>query len=302
MTVLDVSSYDLDTFDPQCFAANGVTGIIPGVYSPTNAPNRMAAAAQGCRDAGIEILGFYGFVYFGSPYGKTRDTRWAIDLAQRFGVDRVWLDAETDGIANGFTDGRLPTPAQRVAELAECVALVEAAGLKPGIYTGGWWWPSNTGNSHAFMDLPLWHSAYADEEGGYSEVRTVDYGGWRDVAIHQWTSTRRLCGRVRDHNHYWLQELDEVTQRDFETLMLAVFSGAEDRYPHDHPNPALRGMTLPREERIPIARDRMERKAAGESGSVSDRAESAIVITGTASLVNGDDVPEHTHEIGKVVT
>jgi hypothetical protein len=209
LSVLDLSSYDIPTLNATCFKENGVTDVILGVYSPVGAPEQMGHVANLCRNAGLNIKGFYGFVYFGSAYGQLRDIIWAIQLAKRFGVDEVWIDAEIDGAAVGFTDVGPVTPLRRVNELLEAVALVEEAGLKPGIYTGGWWWPSQTNNSARFSHLPLWHAAYADNLGTYSEVRTVNYGGWTNVAIHQWTSTRRICNRERDHNTIWTIEEDE---------------------------------------------------------------------------------------------
>ncbi len=89
MVVLDLSHFDIETFDPVCFKANGVTGVILGVYSPTDRPNRMRQVAQACRNAGLTIHGFYGFIYFGDAFGETRDTTWAIQLAKEFGVARV---------------------------------------------------------------------------------------------------------------------------------------------------------------------------------------------------------------------
>ncbi len=284
MTVLDLSGYDLPTLDAPCMNANGVTGAILGVFSENNPPGPMGDAAQSLRDAGIDILGFYGLIYFGSPYGVTRDTKWAIQLAKRFGVERVWLDCEIDGKAIGFNDAVTPTPASRVKEIRECVKLVEDAGLKCGIYSGSWWWPGNTGNTTEFSRLPLWHAGYLNDG---SAIKTVNYGGWTDVSIHQYTSSLNVCGRNRDANYVFMEE-DEVTREEYETLMLAVFSGAEEA-------------TLPREERLKNAIYRADQRAQGLASSVADQSASAITIVqehvlNHAAGVTGP-IPPHQHEI-----
>jgi hypothetical protein len=224
MTVLDLSNYDVPTFNTTCFKDNGVTGVILGAG--------LRDQAIACRDAGITIHGFYGFVYFGDAFGEARDTALAIKDAQEFGVRRVWLDCETDANKNGWNEAPTPTPEQRVAAIRTQVAAIEAAGLEAGIYTGGWWWPSGTDKSTEFARLPLWHSQYADEAGTYSEVRDVSYGGWTTVAIHQWTSTREVCGRNRDHNTIWEDELDsnQLAMLDHgEKAWKAMFAG-DDAY------------------------------------------------------------------------
>ncbi len=225
MTVLDLSGYDLPTLDAPCMNANGVTGAILGVFSENNPPGPMGDAAQSLRDAGIDILGFYGLIYFGSPYGVTRDTKWAIQLAKRFGVERVWLDCEIDGKAIGFTDAVTPTPASRVNEIRECVKLVEDAGLKCGIYSGSWWWPGNTGNTTEFSRLPLWHAGYLNDG---SAIKTVNYGGWTDVSIHQYTSSLNVCGRNRDANYVFMEE-DDMTpaEREEHNALVAIMGGRD---------------------------------------------------------------------------
>lgn len=207
MTVLDLSNNDLSTLDPECFRENGVTGVICGVFSRTDAPNQMRVAAQRCRDAGLTIHGFYGLIYFGSPFGEMRDVRWAIQLALEFGVQRVWLDCETDGLENGFTDAHVPSQGERVAAIRRAVAMVREAGLSPGIYSGSWWWPHGTGDSTEFSDLPLWNSYYDQDP----DIDGLPYGGWTTAAVEQYSSTIFLCGRARDHNHIYESE-DDMTQ------------------------------------------------------------------------------------------
>lgn len=204
MRVLDLSQYDLPTYDPACLKANGVTAAIFGVFHPSG-PKVMRQAAQRALDAGIAVPAFYGLPYFGSPSGEARDISWAIENCLILGVPRVWIDCEIDAKEIGFTDDQGATPARRVRVIREMVAAIEAAGLSAGIYTGAWWWPGQTGNSTEFAHLPLWHAAYPVDG---SAIRTVSYGGWSEVAIHQYTSSFNVCGRNRDANYVFEEEND----------------------------------------------------------------------------------------------
>lgn len=196
MTVLDVSNYDAETFDVACLKANGVTGIILGCQRESIAHEMAAKAVAG----GLPILGTYAFLYFGID--TTGQTQAAIDVATAYGVPRVWLDCESTE-ANDAASG----PPQRVRELRACVALVNGADLKAGIYTGKWWWPGNMATDE-FAYLPLWHAEYP---GDGHPIPVVDYGGWTGVAMHQYTSTLALCGRDRDANHVFEEEDMEDT-------------------------------------------------------------------------------------------
>lgn len=199
MTVLDLSNYDADTFDPDCMIAAGITGIVLGCQRKAVAQT-MAAKA---RAAGLPILGTYAFLYFGiDTIGQTKA---ATEVALEFSIPRVWLDCESTG-ENDNADG----PAQRCMELRACIALVNGAGLSAGIYTGAWWWPSNMATEE-FAYLPLWHAAYGAGGGPANPVMNVDYGGWDAVAMHQYTSTLPVCGRNRDANYVFVEESLEDT-------------------------------------------------------------------------------------------
>ena len=83
---------------------------------------------------------------------------------------------------------------------------------------------------------------------------------------------------------------DTVSQKDFDDLVLACFSGSEDR--------DANGKTLSKEERLPIAYDRMRNRADGGFGSIADRAESAYVIAQQGGA--GGGIAPHTHVPGGV--
>lgn len=204
MICLDVSNYDHPTFDAACLRAAGVDRLIVGCQRPALAADMVAKA----QTAGIEVIGTYAFLYFGIDFLGQTDA--AIAVAKASGVRRVWLDVE----ATGQHERAGMSPGVRCAELAECVARVEAAGLEAGIYTGAWYWVPYM-KSAAFAHLPLWHAAYPTDG---SEVREVAYGGWTKVAIHQYTSGLNVCGRDRDAN-YVFEDGDEMTEAEVKKIV-----------------------------------------------------------------------------------
>lgn len=196
--VADVSNYDADTFDAECFKAAGIAGVIIGCQRPY-AANAMARKAK---DAGLPILGVYAFLYFGiDTIGQTGR---AIDVAHEFDVPMVWLDCES---ATPHEAADATTVSRRV-ELAHCVDMVERD-LQCGIYTGRYWWPSKMATDE-FAHLPLWLADYGRNDGSRAPLLTTNFGGWTKVAIHQYTSTYDLCGRGRDMN-YLLTEEEDMT-------------------------------------------------------------------------------------------
>jgi len=203
--ILDLSQYDLSTFDPQCMKAAGVTGVILGVFAPSG-PEAMKGCAVACQNAGITVHGFYGLPYFGSPTGEKRDIQWAINNALQLGVTRVWIDCEIDG-KGIFNDTVTPTVPGRIQVVRDLVKQIEDAGLSPGIYTAAWWWRPNMGNTHEFAHLPLWFANYGANDGTLPPYETLPdpFGGWTAPAVHQYTSTLYVCGRNRDAN-YLLEE------------------------------------------------------------------------------------------------
>lgn len=80
-----------------------------------------------------------------------------------------------------------------------------------------------------------------------------------------------------------------VTRREFEDLVLALFSGAEER--------DAQGVTLGRAERLPVALYRMKEAAEGRKRSVAD-----VAYSSEAAAPGGSRVPPHVHELNLVVT
>ncbi len=289
MTVLDLSQYDLPTLDVAEMRAYGVTGAILGVFSPNNPPHDMANAADRLIAGGIPVKAWYGLAYYGSAYGATRDITWAAQLARQFKTPYVFVDSEIDGTGI-FTDVTEPTPQARVEQHDYCYGIIieSGGGAKPGTYTAPWWWNPKMGGTEKFADSPLWYANYGVNDGKQPPIPVVNFGGWTKVGIHQYTSTLYVAGRNRDANYWFLG--DEVSQDDFNDLVLACFSGSEDR--------DANGKTLPKEERLPIALTRMRNRADGGFGSIADRAESAYVIAQQGGA--GGGIAPHTHTPGGV--
>lgn len=232
MTVLDLSQYDLSTLDPACMKASGVSGVILGVFSGTNAPHAMANAGDALQKAGISVLAWYGLPYFGSAYGALRDITWAAQLAKDFKTPRVWIDCEIDGYQVGFTDVTPVIPSGRILTIKDCIGIIESAGVEAGIYSAPWWWIPNTGNYKGFSHMPLWFANYGANDGTQAPLRILPtpFGGWTEATIHQYTSTLYVCGRSRDANYVFEEDMTSeqiqaiVDQRLDQTIGLTVLS------------------------------------------------------------------------------
>ena len=193
--VVDVSNFDwpFDLSVAACLKGSGIEGVIVGAQSPSVSRIQIGA----CRVAGLPVIGIYA-----EP-----DVAKAVGLAHEFGVERVWLVCEAGSIMNP-------------AELQAGRARVEHEGLKAGIYTGGPWW-RQMGDSHDFADLPLWFPSYFPDR---RYIDTVDFGGWTKVAIHQYSSTRSICGRKRDEDVVfdWFEEEENMPDPRVDEILRAL--------------------------------------------------------------------------------
>lgn len=214
--ILDASNYDADTWDGDALKEAGVTGVILGCQRE---PIARTMADELVR-VGIPLLGTYGFVYFAGDRYVAYEVTQACAVAKSYGVRRVWIDCELDANKAGWNTATTPTPEQRVDQIIRAVETVKAAGLSPGIYSGGWWWPGNTNNSIIFSDLPLWHSDYGANDGTRAPVNRVAYGGWSAVAVHQYTSQLFVAGRNRDANYVFTEiEMPSLTDDDVRRIV-----------------------------------------------------------------------------------
>ena len=289
MTTLDVSVYDYDTFDSQCFAASGVTRMIVGSSNYAISKDIIQAS----RAAGIAVEDLYGFIYYGLAW-ESRDLDNCLKLAAELGgIKRIWLDCESGFSDNGVEDDtEAPgiTVQYRLAKTIEQRNRVVAAGLEPGIYTGSYWWASKMGNSNALSDLPLWLANYGtnDPSNPREPIYYVDFGGWTEVAAHQYSSTIGLCGRPnRDHNYWFLEDDMELSKE----AMVALFGSTE----RDD-----KGNLLPVELRYENAKARYQ--AAVESGvSLLEQVGNALAESKKRGA-GGGAVPPHEHSIAATTT
>jgi hypothetical protein len=175
---------DTDNFDGDIaavaprWANDGCQYAIVGCQVPEIARAQVAALAG----AGIHAIAVYAYLYWG--YDVAVEVAKAIGVASEARVRLVYLDCESAGEAPSVTS------AVRLLQLREAVALVEAAGLAAGIYTGEPFWRGSMENSTEFARLPLWHAAYWWDR---RVVASVSYGGWTRVGIHQYAATGNEC-------------------------------------------------------------------------------------------------------------
>jgi hypothetical protein len=87
----------------------------------------------------------------------------------------LWIDCET------YLD---EDPGPDATWLREAVDECRRAGVRPGIYTGGWWWRDKLGNTTEFADLPLWAAEYCEPRDPAS---CTLFGGWTEASGKQWT-------------------------------------------------------------------------------------------------------------------
>lgn len=273
MIVLDISSNDLTTIDPECWKAKGVGGIIAGVWSKLAPPHEMADAVDRCKRAGLVFVASYGLIYFGHPYAEQRDTTWAIELARSYGATLVSLDCEID--ANGSADlwPSAPTPTidQRIETLTIQVGRVLAAGLEPVIYTYAPWWQTAVRNTKLFAGYKLWLANYGPNDGHRHPLPSPLNLPWREVWAHQFTSLWGAvngCGRTKRDASEILGEIpgaeDDMADLS-DKAILAIFGSTEA-------DPA---------DRLTNARARYEEAAAGTSLSPRDLAVNAGLGAGS---------------------
>lgn len=283
MRTLDLSNHDYSTFDPACLKAAGVERVILGCWDFAIAETMLLAL----RNAGITVEDVYCFLYYRLPW-ENNDILNADVLQQRHGgIRRIWLDCEAmfDGPAGLLdTEAEGTNAVQRLA-ITQSYFTTMSREFEVGIYTGLYWWRDKMGNSTWFAErgAPLWLANYGtnNPDAPIDPITSVSFGGWSQLAAHQYSSTIPVCGRGRDHNYWFLEEEDMA---ELEDLILACFSGQEEG-------------DLSREERLVKARYRMAAVVDGaqEPGqldrSLAQRIENAS---------GGGNVPEHLHIPGGV--
>jgi hypothetical protein len=233
MAVLDLSNHDYSTFDPDCLKAAGVSHIIVGCWDLSVTLDIVRRA----RAAAIVADELYCFLYPGLPW-EQREVDNAIEVQRQLGgIVLAWPDCESQ-----FTEwpGDLDTEAAgmtvegRLAVLRLARAKLAAAGMALGTYTGESYWRDKYGNSTEFSKDPLWLASYGanDPANPRPPITYVDFGGWKLVFRHQYSSTITVCGRNRDHN-YELVEVDDMTPAEVEEIVRKVVDESSGAYFRD---------------------------------------------------------------------
>lgn len=221
---VDLSNWDAD-ITPEtilCFLVNGYTSAIIGCQVEDTA-NKQAAI---CINGGMVTKTTYAFLYFGfDGFMGIQDlialeTNKAIRVALAHGMTHVALDCEANG-ANA-RDG--VTADERVADWRRARDMVIAAGLRPVVYSGSFYWRDYMGN--VAFDDPLWLANYGAANGIQpppEPMLLVPMGGAvHEVNVHQYSSLPDLCGRSsRDRNYVntpWWDE-DDMTEDEIRAIV-----------------------------------------------------------------------------------
>ena len=208
---VDLSNWDAGQNDYECFRRTIGWAIVGCQVESVGLDMGRSLIS-----AGTPVPATYAFLYFGYDGFMgfqdliSLETNKAIRVAKQLGCRWVALDVE----ASGANERASVTVNERVADLDKAIGLVEAAGLKPIIYTGKYYWQAQMGNVDRSM-YPLWHASYWPDH--YKQY-FVDYGHWVSCAIHQWVSNLPLCGRpVRDQNWLWDLKFFDISTEDQQT-------------------------------------------------------------------------------------
>jgi hypothetical protein len=172
---IDVSSHQPRDLS-DIIREHGPAHIVVRMYLPEERPPEEHSIAQveSARANGCSV-GAYVWAYRSSDPRKT--VRDGLALARRCGFvpPVLWIDCED------YLD---EDPGPNAAWLREAVDECRREGVRPGIYTGGWWWRDKMGNTTEFADLPLWAAEYS---GPQDPSSCTLFGGWTRACGKQWT-------------------------------------------------------------------------------------------------------------------
>jgi hypothetical protein len=174
---IDVSSHqasDLRTLIGQHRPSHVVVKLYLPVENVSGEHSRSQIASA--KAAGCTVGGYVWCYGSEDPRQTVRD---AIALARSAGADLpvLWLDCESYKVG-----GEVRDPGPDAAWLRAAIDESRKLGVKPGIYTGGWWWREFMNDSGEFSDLPLWAAEYDDS----TDIEDVTlFGGWTHASGKQ---------------------------------------------------------------------------------------------------------------------
>lgn len=155
---------------------------------------------------GITPHSYYCFLYWGyNPDYEVAKVE-VVAAALPEGPKFIWMDCENN------EDSLPATPEERVATLKRAIEYANQLGFQCGVYTNGHFWQNEMGNSTEFSHLPLWYANWTTDE----PIATVDFGGWTNVTVHQYTSTPKppYYGRGNLDMNWMVSEGEDMAKID----------------------------------------------------------------------------------------
>jgi hypothetical protein len=196
LTALDTSSHTgLDISD--MVRMFGATHVIPHLYMPgvesAGLDFYSITQAQQARALGCTVGGYMWCFGKVNPEAQVDA---AMATAERAGIklgptNPLWLDCETYS-SKGKTDYDAgpcypDSTGDRGWWLRRAIERVKHFGVQPGIYTGYWWWTSDSfmQDTTEFGDNPLWASQF---NANTAVDSVLLYGGWSRETLYakQW--------------------------------------------------------------------------------------------------------------------
>lgn len=201
--VLDWSNYSGVPTDAQVanLIADGWDSVILGTQNPVITRQQYSALARN----NLPVEALYVFVYWTNADYGLLDA--AMKLAREWGL-KVWLDCEWNLTGYPGTGTHAPSPPAILSMIHAYKTYL--AETYQGIYTGRWWWPTYTADSHDFADDPLWHANYGPMPDTVF-AGFLPYGGWTRPVIWQYNS-EGADGVTADLNEELIYEPMVVTR------------------------------------------------------------------------------------------
>lgn len=159
--------------------------------------SRFRENVAAARKAGVKV----GAYHFARPdnNGARVEARHFLDVIAGVELDLLpVLDWETRA---GLTPGQM---VEWAADWLEAVR--RELGVRPFLYTYPSFWTHDCGDSKSLNDFPLWLASYGPNDGVLHPARVV--GGWKTIAIQQFTSNGSVPGIRGRVDMNWATELD----------------------------------------------------------------------------------------------
>lgn len=203
--VLDLSNYDYyqdirNVYWVEQMERAGVEAVILGSQWP-DATRWQADQIQS--RSKIELLGTYA-----EP-----DVDSAIAIAKEYKMKLVGLVTEPGSILDQ-------------QEMLDGIDKVRQSYLDPYVYGNrGDLSRIISGKEEQFRNTKLWLANYGtnDPNEPTAPIKLVSLGPWGEVAIHQYSSTIVVAGRVRDHNYLLIEPEEEMTEDRVRELIREAF-------------------------------------------------------------------------------